>query len=526
MPNRDTLTASPPRRRFGLSFVLKACIFVTGLAGIVAEYIMSTLASYLLGNAVLQWTLTISIMLFAMGVGSRLSKHIRGALLDAFIVLEIALSLLCATSAMFTYFIAGFVTSLAPIIYSLAFAIGLLIGMELPLAARLNDFFEDLRINISSVMEKDYYGALIGGLLFAFVALPKLGLTYTPVILGTLNFLVAFVLFWQYRHNLRYRAYLMAAMAVTPVLLGALFYFAEPIVLFGEQQKYRDKIIYQEQTPYQRIVITEWKGDYWLYLNGSEQFSSFDEERYHEPLVHPAMQVAVKHENVLILGGGDGLAAREVLKYEDVQKITLVDIDPAMTRLAREHPVLLAINRESLGDPKVQVLNQDAFIFLQNTANLYDVIIIDLPDPKTVELARLYTRQFYELAARHTIEGGTLVTQATSPFFTRQVFLSILRSMRAAGMPAVAYHNNIPTMGEWGWVLAMKTRRISSEQLKTALANLSFAHIRTRFLNQDAMLSMLLFGKGSLEQLDSIEINDEHDLAVYRYYQQGRWDVY
>jgi len=515
-----------PRRRFGLSFVLKACIFATGLAGIVAEYIMSTLASYLLGNAVLQWTLTISIMLFAMGVGSRLSKHIRGALLDAFIGLEIGLSLLCATSAMFTYFIAGFVLSLAPIIYSLAFAIGLLIGLELPLATRLNDFFEELRINISSVMEKDYYGALLGGLLFAFVALPKLGLTYTPVILGTLNFLVALVLFWQYRANLRYRPYLTFAMATMLFVLGALFYLAEPIVLYGEQQRYRDKIIYQEQTPYQRIVITEWKGDYWLYLNGSEQFSTFDEERYHEPLVHPAMQIAIRHKNILILGGGDGLAAREVLKYKDVQNITLVDIDPAMTRLAREHPVLLAINRESLDNPKVRVINQDAYIFMQNSAALYDVIIIDLPDPKTVELARLYTRQFYALAARHLVEGGIIVTQASSPFFSRRAFLSILRSMRATGLPAVPYHNNIPTMGEWGWVLAMKTRQFDSERLKAGLEKASFDSIATRFLNRDAMLRMLLFGKGSLDGLDSIKINDEHDLAVYHYYQQGRWDVY
>ena len=208
-PSRSILTDSPeanlkarsqePYKRLGKSFVLKACIFATGLAGIVAEYVLATLASYLLGNAVLQWTLTLSLMLFAMGIGSRLSKYIKGPMLDIFIIVELALSVFCAISALTAYFLSAYIANIAPIIYTMSMIIGTLIGLEIPLATRLNDLFEDLRVNISSVMENDYYGALLGGLLFAFVALPKLGLAYTPIVLGAINFLVASALFFKFR---------------------------------------------------------------------------------------------------------------------------------------------------------------------------------------------------------------------------------------------------------------------------------------------------------------------------------------
>lgn len=184
------------RRR---SLLLKACSFAAGLAGIVAEYAMSTLASYLLGHSMWQWALTISIMLFAMGLGSRLSKHIHHRLLEAFMVVELALSVLCAVSA------------------------------------------------------------LLGGLLFAFVALPDWGLTYTPIAVGAVNFAVAAMLFWSNRKLRHFRRRLACAFAAVPVLLAGLALGAQPIVLFGEQAKYRDRIIYQEQTPYQKIVVTQWR---------------------------------------------------------------------------------------------------------------------------------------------------------------------------------------------------------------------------------------------------------------------------
>ncbi len=508
------------------NFTLKACIFATGLAGIVAEYVMSTLASYLLGNAVVQWTLTISLMLFAMGIGSRLSKSLQHHLLDSFIAVELLLSSLCAISAVATYWLSIYIMTIDMVVYSFALGIGLLIGMELPLATRLNAYFEELRINISSVMEKDYYGALLGGVLFAFVALPYLGLTYTPVVLGAVNLIVAALLFWQQRQNITYRKWLGFAFIVVPLFLAWLAWFAKPIVQYSEQRKYRDTVVYSKQTPYQQITITTWRNDFWLYLNGNQQFSTYDEARYHEPLVHPAFALSPSHKKILILGGGDGMAVREILKYPDVEHIDLVDIDPAVTALGLNNALFLKANQASLKSAKVKIHNTDAAIFIRDCRQIYDIVLIDLPDPKSVSLSRLYSLQFYQQIRKVTAKGGLLVTQATSPFFSRKAYLSILKTMRAAGFTAIPYHNQIPTMGEWGWVLGINHDRLTVDQIKQKLIKTDFSVIDTRFLNNDAMLAMLHFGKGIFADFEKIEINSEFNLVLYRYYDKGDWDFY
>jgi len=521
-------SASTSRTLPGRGWLLKACIFATGMSGIVAEYVMSTLAGYLLGNEVVQFALVISVMLFAMGLGSRLSRRIEHSLLDTFIVLELGLALLCGASALTVYGLASSFATVGVVIYAFAFAIGLLIGLEIPLVTRINESYEELRVNVSSVMEHDYYGALLGGLLFAFVALPYLGLTYTPIALGAVDGLVAVVLFVRYRHAFRYRRTLSVVVAATPLILGGFALSAKPIMLYGEQQGYRDPIIYQEQSRYQKIVMTEWRGDYWLYLNGNLQFSTFDEARYHEPLVHPAMQLAASRRRVLLLGAGDGLAAREVLKYEGVEHVTLVDIDPAVTDLARSHPVLREQNRGSLTDPRVEVLNEDAYTYLRRSGELFDVIIADFPDPKSISLARLYSLQFYRLANRHLGPGGVFVTQATSPFFSQRAFLSILKTVRTAGFTAVPYRNHVPTLGEWGFVLGLKLptdRQLSPEALKGALERETFPGLETQFLNQDAMKHMLNFGKDELSGLPGVRVSSELNHAVADLYRSGRWDL-
>ena len=508
------------------NFTLKACIFATGLAGIVAEYVMSTLASYLLGNAVVQWTLTISLMLFAMGLGSRWSKSLQTNLLDAFIAVELLLSLVCAISAVTTYWLSIYIMTIDMVVYLFALGIGLLIGMELPLATRLNAYFEELRINISSVMEKDYYGALLGGLLFAFFALPTLGLTYTPILLGAINLIVATTLFWQQRENIKYRKWLGATFIVVPIFLLCLAWFAKPIVRYSEQRKYRDTVVYSEQTPYQQITITQWREDFWLYLNGNQQFSTYDEARYHEPLVHPAFALVPSHKNILILGGGDGMAVREILKYDEVEHIDLVDIDPAVTDLGRHHPKFVKANKGSLNSPIVKIHNTDAAIFVRDCRQIYDIVLIDLPDPKTVSLSRLYSQQFYRQIKKVLARGGVIVTQATSPFFSRKAYLSIFKTMQSAGFAALPYHNQIPTMGEWGWVLGINSQKLFPEKIRQRLESADFSSRNTRFLNRDAMIAMLHFGKGIFKDFENIEINNEFNLVLYKYYDKGEWDYY
>ncbi|MEK6481862.1 polyamine aminopropyltransferase [Catalinimonas sp. 4WD22] len=510
------------------SNVLKIALFATGLAGIVAEYVLSTLATYFLGDSVFQWTMIVSMMLFSMGLGSRLSKLFEKDLLQKFIYVEFTLSILSAFAALLAYTAAAYTMYTGFIIYGFSILIGLLIGLEIPLVIRLNDEFEELKVNISSVMEKDYYGSLLGGIFFAFIGLPYLGLTYTPFILGITNFLVALLLIyvlWSVLETKVKRRLSLTASGVAVVLIGGLM-LAEPIILYGEQQRYRDKIIYQEQSRYQRIVITQWKDHFWLYINGNQQLSTLDEQMYHEPLVHPAMQLLPSVKDVLILGGGDGCGVREILKYPGVENITLVDLDPAMTELGKNHPILKDLNNGALLNEKVEIVNEDAFHFLENTNQYFDVVIVDLPDPKTVELGRLYSMEFYTLASRQMRPNAVMITQAGSPYFATKAFYCIDKTMSAAGFKTQPMHNQVVTLGEWGWVIGVKTEQ-SSLNLKEKLQQLSFTDIETAWLNQEAMQLMTSFGKNFfLSENDSVEVNTVHNPVLYKYYLDGNWDIY
>ena len=509
-----------------LSFILKICVFATGCAAMVTEYTLATLASYLLGDSIRQWTIVISLMLFSMGLGSRYSRKFEAQLLDRFVLIEFGLSFLCTFSAMFCFWISAYTINFGLVIYAVACMIGFMTGLEIPLITRINQSYESLRENISSVMEYDYYGGLLGGALFAFVLLPFLGLTYTPVLIGSLNLLVASLILWYFPDRLMRPRILNIQFAALFLVSVLAFAVAKPIVLYGEQHKYKDKIVYQEQTRYQKIVVTQWKEDYWLFINGSTQFSTYDEERYHEPLVHPLMGLIKERKDILLLGGGDGLAAREILKYPDVENLTLVDLDPDMTRLARQDTIFLSINQGSLNDPRVRVVNQDAYQFIKNSGDLYDAVIIDLPDPKSVSLSLLYSLGFYKMVEKHLKPFGSMVTQSTSPLYSPEAFLCIKKTMEAAGFSTVPYQNSVPSMGQWGWVIGVRHEAMPAQRLKQELLTLEFADIETRFFNRDAMISMAHFGKGLFEKEAQIEPNTQFDHNILKYYRQGNWDVY
>jgi spermidine synthase len=503
------------------SLILKLCLFATGVAGIMAEFVLSTLASYLLGNSIFQWSVIISLMLFAMGTGSYLSQHVRTHLLDSFIFTEFALSLVTAISAGVTYSIAAFTQSSNFFIYGLSFVIGVLIGLEIPLVTRINQHYETLRVNISSVMEYDYLGSLAGGLFFSFFALPYLGLTYTPIALGAVNFFVASLLVWKFKDLIHYKVSVYISFVFVFCLLVGLVITIKPIILYGEQKQYQDPIIYEEQTLYQKIVVTRWKDYYWLFLNRNLQFSTFDEERYHEPLVHPALFLAPVRRKVLVLGGGDGLAVREILKYEEVEKIVLVDLDPAMTELGREFYVFVEANKGALNDKRVSVINQDAFEFMEQSKELYDVIVVDLPDPRTVELTKLYSKNFYILARKHLSRYGIIVTQSCDILMQTKVFTSVTRTMEAAGFSVVPYHNFVPTMGDWGWNLGMKSDIMSVEDITNRLEELDLNNVLTKFLNRSAMIGMIHFGKGIIETKHSVKVSTVFHPYIYQYYREG-----
>lgn len=505
------------------SNVLKIALFATGISGIVAEYVLSTLASYFIGNAVVQFALIVSTMLFSMGLGSRLSKFFEKDLLTKFIYLELALSFLVSFCALAVYVTYG---RYSPVfIYFLAIVVGLLIGLEIPIVTRLNEEFEELKINVASVLEKDYYGSLVGGLFFAFVGMPILGLTYTPFVLGLLNFIVALFTFIQLRKvisksDVKKITSLFVIIGVT-ILIG--LYFAKPITLFGDQKSYRDTIVYQTETKYQKIVLTKWQENYSLFINGNLQLSSFDEHMYHEPLVHPVMNLAKNKKKVLILGGGDGCAVREILKYKEVNEITLVDLDPKMTELGKEHPAFLSMNDNALNNNKVKIEINDAFQFLEQNNLIFDVIIIDLPDPNNVDLNKLYTKEFYFLCNKRLAKDGALITQAGSPYYASKAFYCIEKSIQASGFRTLPLHNQVLTMGQWGWVIASKD--LTTEKINRHLQNIDYDSLSLKWLNNNAGKGITYFGK-PLVDTSNTTVNTLFNPVLYTYYKEGNWKIY
>ena len=392
--------------------VLVFSVFVVASSGLAYELVSAALASYLLGDSVLQFSTVIGCYLFAMGVGSHLSRFVRDAdLLRVFIEVELLIALVGGLSASVLFVLFGAQgLPFRTLLYALVFCIGVLVGSEIPLVMRLLDARKRetglaLGDMLSRVLTFDYLGALIVSLLFPLLLAPWLGMARTALMFGLLNALVALYTLHAFRAELAVRGLLLRALAVI-LLLAAAMAGSGSLTGWSEQRLYGDTIVHAQSTPYQRIVLTRWRDDLRLYLNGELQFSSRDEYRYHEALVHPALEGASPARKVLVLGGGDGLAAREILRYADVASITLVDLDPAVTTLFAQQEELVALNRGALSDARVRVVNADAGQWLEHNADVFDAIIVDLPDPTNFALGKLYSVPFYRLLARRLSAGG------------------------------------------------------------------------------------------------------------------------
>ena len=437
--------------------VLIISVFIVASCGLAYELVMAALASYLLGDSILQFSSIIGLYLFAMGIGAHLTRYIGdGDALKRFIEIELLVGLIGGVSALFLF--VAFGMQAAPfrtLLYALVLIIGTVVGMEIPLVMRVlheqQTSFKDL---VARVLTFDYLGALAVSLLFPLVLAPKLGMARSALLFGILNAAVAMITAYLFRSRLQaYRGLQSRAVLVLALLILA-FAYANRITFRAEQHYFGDPVIYQSHSPYQRLVLTRWKNDIRLYINGNLQFSAKDEARYHEALVLPAMQNAASRAQVLILGGGDGLAAREVLKYPDVQNVTLVDLDPQMTDFFRTAPELVKLNANALNHPKLKIVNDDAAKWLETVSQRFDVIIIDLPDPSNFSLGKLYSVPMYRLVARHLADGGKIAVQSTSPYFAPNAYWSVVKTLEEAGLHTAPYHVYVPSFGEWGFVLA------------------------------------------------------------------------
>jgi spermidine synthase len=307
---------------------------------------------------------------------------------------------------------------------------------------------------IAHVLTFDYLGALGASLLFPILLVPHLGLVRSAMLFGIINAAVALWSTFLFVGQLPRVPVLRAACLV--VLAGLTVGLAEAkrITMAAEDNIYADEIIFARDTHYQHIVLTRFKDDIRLFLNSHLQFSSRDEYRYHESLIHPGLSSIAAPRRVLVLGGGDGLAAREILKYPQVESITLVDLDPEMTHLFSTLPMLTALNQRSFLSPKVHIINADAFVWVDSNTDSFDFIVVDFPDPTNFSLGKLYTTAFYKAAARHLSEQGMMVVQSTSPMFARDSFWCIASTISQAGLLTYPYHVYVPSFGEWGFVLA------------------------------------------------------------------------
>ena len=447
---------SPPARS-AIDRILVISVFFVASCGLAYELIAGALSSYLLGDSVLQFSTIIGCYLFAMGVGAHLSRYIRDPdVLGCFVDVELAIGLIGGLSAALLFL--AFAWLAAPfraLLYVLVFLIGALIGMEIPLVMRAlharQTQFADL---VSRVLTFDYLGALAVALLFPMVLAPHLGLVRSGLLFGMLNVAVALWTIYTFRSvvDRLHRRVLQAA--VIFFVLGAAFITSDRLVYWGERGMYGDEIVHAITTPYQRLVITRWRDDLRLYINGNLQFSSRDEHRYHEALVHPALQSLPWARSVLILGGGDGLALREILRYPNIKQVTIVDLDPQMTELFSRSEPLVALNRGSFHDSRVHLINADAARWIENTHESFDAAFVDFPDPSTFALGKLYSVPFYALLQKHIAAHGLVVVQATSPYFAPHAYWCIDATLRAASFKTYPYHTYVPSFGEWGFILA------------------------------------------------------------------------
>ncbi len=542
------------------SFILYLTTFIMGGCGIAYEYTLSRVAADLLGNSARQWALVIGAMMFCMGIGADLQKRLADKLLiDKFIAAEILLGILGGIGPLALLFTYGLAPEYYIIVqYLFICGIGLLLGFELPLITRLNSVYtRKLKVNLGKVLKMDYIGALAGALLWVFL-LPKFfTLIESALILGLLNLSAAAILLFYFRNGVTLKARLWLFFLAALMVLGISFHKARNWTASAEQYLYRDRIIFSKTTRYQHIVITESRShEICCYINGSLQFNSADEHIYHENLVHPAFTLVPDPRRVLILGGGDGLAAREVLKYRSVKEIVLCDLDPEMTNLARTDPILTRLNHNSLSSAKIKILrhnalietkakekilvvnqhkrfgsrpefaaevsiiNLDAAALLENLAGKFDIIIIDFPDPNNEELAKLYSRTFYRRLTDRLAIDGVFVQQATSPFHAREAFLCIGRTIKSAGLSAIPYHDNVPSFGEWGWWLGGHAERWSPADLRKELKKVTEIKVKTRYLSPELIHAGLDFGKDQLISSES-EINTLVNRKIFTYYLMG-----
>ncbi len=484
-------------------FVFISAIFIAGLCSLIYELLISTTSSYFLGDSVKQFSLTIGIYMAAMGVGSFFSKYIHDNLLEWFIKTEVLLGLVGGMSVPFLYFAFDrfSIGTYQVAMLGLTFVVGMLTGLEVPILIRLMKEHYPLKANLANVLGLDYIGALAATLLFPFLLLPYLGTFRSSLFFGLINIGLGLFVYRFFTQQLSVKKKLW--LEITTILCILFFilmgFFSGKLLQHWEDSFYKHQIIFSKQTPYQRLVVTKNQGDVRLYINRIIQFSARDEYRYHESLALVPLHLAENKKKILILGGGEGLLARELLKHPAVESIDIIDLDPEVFRLAKENPYIRELNQSALFHPKVKSVADDAMLFLQQSKEQYDIILADLPDPSNESLARLYSTAFFKIVRSRLAPKGVFATQASSTFHTPNSFWCIYESVKASGFENVyPYHSYVPSFGDWGFVIATP---------EPVQADIFKPEVSCRYLDEATVKKMFHFEK---------DIDNPGDLAINR----------
>lgn len=497
-----------------MDVVLLSSVFIVATCGLVYELVAGTIASYLLGDSVTQFSTVIGAYLSAMGVGSYLAQFIKKRLLETFIQVEIVLALIGGISATVLFLSFELVYSFRLVLYGLVFVIGVLVGLEIPLLMRILRERIEFSALVSRVLSFDCLGALAASVLFPLVLAPHLGLMRTAFLFGLLNVVVALWILAVLGHELPARRMLTGGAWSVFALLVLGFVSSTSLVAFAEAGLYAEPVIYTKNSRYQRIVLTRSQDETKLFLNGALQFSSRDEYRYHEALVHPGMAAAKNPRRVLVLGGGDGLAVREVLRYPTVESVVLVDLDPAMTELFRSSALTRELNAEALLSPKVTIVNTDAFVWLKSFSGpLFDFVVIDFPDPTSYSLGKLYTTTFYRSLEKVMAPEARAVVQSTSPLIARRSFWCVNNTIASLGFDTVPYHVYLPSFGEWGFIVFSRDRTPLNPHFPPGL----------RFMTAETFVTMQSFPP-DMHRIET-EINRLDNQVLVSYY-ASEWAEY
>lgn len=544
-------------------FIISLIMVLAG-CGLIYEYIFSHYAGRVVGSLETTLYAIIGIMIVSMGIGSFLASKFKDPF-TTLSVIESVIAILAITGIFVisganalaykmpqiiaeTYnisidmsiknesylFIFKFLNSSS---YIMAGLTAIFIGMEIPLVARIRQelYKEYLEHNTGMVYGADYIGAGIGAFIWITILI-KQDISDSIAIIAQTNVISGALFIFVFRKYIKYVKTLVLLQIITAL-----------IILFGvqninswqdnlENSLYGNKKIFSLNTDYQRIAVTEGINPYSsekyynFFINGRTQFSEQDEGIYHSLLVHPAMKIAEKNNNIMIIGGGDGLALREVLKFNP-EKVTVLDLDDKIVNFFKEpyfvnneqiNKHLLDLNKGSFNDERVEFYFGDAYINAHNMkfkGNVYDVIIVDLPDPSHPDLNKMYSKPFYKLLNNLLAENGSIVIQSTSPYHAKNAFLSIKKTMEHSNFKNVdQYHANVPSFGEWGFTIASKSSKSPKE-----LINEIDEEIDHDWLTIGLMKSSFEFGKKYYDDYDSIKVNEQGSGVIYNYHQYA-WE--